>query len=102
MCQSIPACYDKGERNVFWELREQIRDFIDRNPGANDEDIKTIVAQLCAKRCYKVEILLNSFKRDLDTGKKLVNDPNELEAVREIQKMYCECYERVLSAHGLL
>jgi hypothetical protein len=102
MCQSIPSCYEKGRRNVFWDLWADISDFLSRNPGASNEDIKSATAQLCTKRYCEVEILLNSFKKDLEKGRKLISDPNKLEAVRAIQKMYCECYERVLSAYGLL
>jgi hypothetical protein len=102
MCQSIPACYEKSRRNVFWDLCDDIRDFLSRNPGASDEDIKSITAQLCLKEFVKVDDLLKYFKKDLEKGRKLISDPKKSDAVHKIQKRYCECYERVLSAYGLL
>ncbi len=102
MCQTIPACYEKGKSSVLVNLREDMCDYLSRNPGVGDEDIKNFISQLCLKKNFKVMDLLDFFKKDLEKGKKLINDSKKSKAVHKIQKMYCNDYKRILSAYGLL
>lgn len=98
MCQTIGTCYVESKENVLVKLREDISCFLFRNPHATTVEISEFVAHVCSNNLCKVENLLEYFKRDLEIAKELANDPKELNAMREIQQMYCRDYERVLTA----
>jgi len=98
MCQTIGTCYVESKENILVKLREEISCFLFRNRNSTPKDINEFVTNACLKSPCEINDLLEYFRKDLEIGKKIASAANKPNAIREIQKMYCNDYEKVLSA----